>query len=337
MEQWLSQFVVEISDPTHAGAARRAATRCAELISMEKSDCGAVAIAVTEMATNVVKHAKVGRIVCERVVQNGAQGLRVLCLDKGPGILDITTALKDGYSTSQTSGNGLGSVKRLSTHFDIYSRPGLGTCVLAEFWPRNKVPAPTTPIQVGVVSVPLRGESVCGDGWAIKPMADSFYIMVVDGLGHGIFAAEAAQEAKRVLAQAQSNSPAAILHDCHGALKKTRGAAAAIAAINKEKRVLSFAGLGNISATLLTSNGRRGIASHNGTVGHQVHNVREFTLPWDESSILIMHSDGLISRWDLENYPGLGSKHASILAGVLYRDFDRQRDDVTVLVAKNSQ
>jgi len=337
MEQGLSQFVVEVSDPTHAGAARRAATRCAELINMEESDCGAVAIAVTEMATNVVKHAKVGRIVCERVVQNGAQGLRVLCLDKGPGILDITTALKDGYSTSKTSGNGLGSVKRLSTHFDIYSRPGLGTCVLAEFWPRRKVPALTTSIQVGVVSVPIHGESVCGDGWAIKPTADSVYLMVVDGLGHGMFAAEAAQEAKRVLAQVQSTSPAAILHDCHDALKKTRGAAAAIAAISQEKRTLSFAGLGNISATLLSRTGRRGIASHNGTVGHQIHNVREFTLPWDEGSTLIMHSDGLISRWDLENYPGIGTKHASILAAVLYRDFDRQRDDVTVLVAKNAE
>ena len=211
MEQGLPQFVVEISDPTHAGEARRAATRCAELISMGESDCGAVAIAVTEMATNVVKHAKAGRIVCERIVQNGAYGLRVLCLDKGPGIRDITTALQDGYSTSQTSGNGLGSVKRLSTHFDIYSLPGLGTCVLAEFWPRKKVPAPMTPIQVGVVSVPLRGESVCGDGWAIKPTADFVYLMVVDGLGHGMFAAEAAQEAKMVLAQAQSTSPATIL------------------------------------------------------------------------------------------------------------------------------
>ena len=337
MEQELSQFVVEISDPSHAGEARRAAIRCAELISMGESDCGAVAIAVTEMATNVVKHAKAGRIVCERVIQNGAPGLRVLCLDKGPGIRDITKALEDGYSTSQTSGNGLGSVKRLSTHFDIYSLPGLGTCVLAEFWPQKKVPALKTPIQLGVISVPIHGESVCGDGWAIKPTADSVYLMVVDGQGHGILAAEAAQEAKRVLAQAQSTSPATILQECHDALRKTRGAAAAIASISQEKRTLSFAGLGNISATLLSRNGRRGIASHNGTVGHQIHNVREFTVPWDESSILIMHSDGLVSRWDLENYPGIGSKHASILAAVLYRDFDRQRDDVTVLVAKHSE
>lgn len=336
MQNELSQFVVEISDPTHAGAARRRALRSAELISMGESDCGALAIAVTELATNVVKHAGAGRIVCEPIAQNGTQGLRILCIDKGPGIANITRALEDGYSTSGTSGNGLGAVRRLATHFEVYSLPNRGTCVLAEFWPHQRIPPPLAyPLHLGVISVPIRGESVCGDGWATKSTADNVYLMVVDGLGHGIFAAEAAREAERVLAQTQSSSPVAILQDCHDALRKTRGAAVAIAAINKEKGTLSFAGLGNISATLLSQKGRRGIASHNGTVGHQMHKVQEFTLPWGEDSVLIMHSDGLISKWDLELYPGVASKHASVIAAVLYRDFDRERDDVTVLVARN--
>jgi anti-sigma regulatory factor (Ser/Thr protein kinase) len=332
----LSQFVVEISDATHAGAARRAALRSAELISMEESDCGALAIAVTELATNVVKHAGVGRIVCEPIARNGTKGLRVLCIDKGPGIADIARALEDGYSTFGTSGNGLGAVRRLATHFDVYSLPNRGTCVLAEFWPKKRVPVPPAlPLHLGVISVPIRGESVCGDGWATKLTVNNVCLMVVDGLGHGMFAAEAAREAERVLMQTNSGSPAAILQDCHDALRKTRGAAAAIAAIDKEKKTLSFAGLGNISATLLSQKGRRGIASHNGTVGHYMHKVQEFTLPWDQDSVLIMHSDGLTSKWDLEPYPGLSSKDASIIAAVLYRDFDRERDDVTVLVAKN--
>jgi anti-sigma regulatory factor (Ser/Thr protein kinase) len=334
----MSQFVVEISEPSHAGAARRAALRSAELISMEETDCGALAIAVTELATNVVKHARAGRIVCELMAHEGTQGLRVLCIDKGPGILDITRALEDGYSTSGTAGNGLGAVRRLATHFDVYTLPNRGTCVLAEFWPQKKIVAPLASLlHLGVISVPIRGESICGDGWATKSTADNVYLMVVDGLGHGTFAAAAAREAERVLAQTQSSSPVAILQDCHDALRKTRGAAVAIAAINKEKGTLSFAGLGNISATLLNQKGRRGIASHNGTAGHHMSKLQEFTLPWDEDSTLIMHSDGLISRWDLELYPGLGSKHASLIAAVLYRDFDRERDDVTILVAKNPQ
>ena len=152
-----------------------------------------------------------------------------------------------------------------------------------------------------------------------------------------MFAADAALEAKRIFAETDSTSPSGMLRDCHDALKKTRGAAAAIAEINKEKRVLTFAGLGNISATLITGQGRRGLASHNGTLGHHMHKIQEFALPWNEDSVLIMYSDGLISRWDLDTYPGIISKHPSIVAAALYRDFDRERDDVTVLVAKNSE
>jgi hypothetical protein len=76
------------------------------------------------------------------------------------------------------------------------------------------------------------------------------------------------------------------------------------------------------------------MASHNGTVGHQMARVQEFTYPWNADSHLIMHSDGLGSRWDLERYPGIWSKHPSLIATILHRDFSRGRDDVTVLVAK---
>ncbi len=331
-----SQFVIEVSDSSHVGEARRTAVESAEAIGMVESEAGAVAIAVTELGTNIIKHGKSGKMVFE-TVGNGVKGLRVLSLDKGSGIQNITAALEDGYSTSGTAGNGLGAVRRLSTHFDIYSLRDRGTCVLAEFWPKKKATVAVPSLNLGVISLPLRGEEVCGDGWASRTSADSNYLLVVDGLGHGIFAAEAAREAEKKFAETESTSPADILRDCHDALKKTRGAAAAIAAINKEKRVLTFAGLGNISATLITGQGRRGLASHNGTLGHQMHKIQEFALPWNEDSVLIMYSDGLISRWDLDTYPGIISKHPSIVAAALYRDFERERDDVTVLVAKNSE
>lgn len=334
-QQPVSQFVTEIRDSSHAGEARRAAVRCAEMIGMKENDAGAIAIAATEIATNVVKHANAGTVICEPIGHNGSRGLRLLSIDKGPGIRNIASALQDGYSTSGTSGNGLGAVRRLATHFDIYSIPGQGTCILAEFWPHKKVPAVANPLQLGVVSVPIHGESVCGDGWAVKATVDNVFLMVVDGLGHGTYAAEAAREAERVLVETDSTAPSTILQACHDALRKTRGAAAAVAAINREKGTLSFAGLGNIASTLMSRQNRRGLASHNGTVGHQMHRLQEFTFPWNEESVLIMHSDGVGTRWDLEQYPGVGSKHPSLIAAVLYRDFARQRDDATVMVVKN--
>jgi anti-sigma regulatory factor (Ser/Thr protein kinase) len=330
-----AQQFVELSDSSHSGEARRLALHCAEKGGLGENERGAIAIAVTELATNILKHAGSGTILCECIGQNGNSGLRVLALDKGPGILDLSRALEDGYSTSGTAGNGLGAVQRLSTQFDVYTLAQRGTCVLAEFWSKRKAPEPALPFQVGAVSLAMRRESVCGDGWRSRPSNGTSLFMVVDGLGHGPCAAEAAREAERVLDESGSLSPATILQDCHDALRKTRGAAAAIAAISPEKRLLFFSGVGNVSGTLITVNSRRGMASHNGTLGHQLHKIQEFAFPWDPDSVLIMHSDGLGSRWDLNQYPGIMGKHASIIAAVLYRDFERLRDDVTVLVAKN--
>lgn len=335
VEQSAGQVVLHIDDASLVGEARRIAVRLAEEIGMEEGDRGALAIAVTELATNIVKHAGTGRIVCEQLATNGARGIRFLAIDQGPGIRNISAALEDGYSTAGTSGNGLGAVRRLSTSFDIYSVPERGTCIMADFWLRKKAYADKN-LRLGVVSIAVRGESVCGDGWFCKSNHDRAWLMVVDGLGHGVFAAAAAREAERVLSETTSDSPAAIMADVHGALKKTRGAAAAITVIDQRSGTLSFAGLGNISAVLANGEKTRGLASYNGTVGHQMSKVQEFTFPWTDDSTLIMHSDGLGSRWNLNDYPGLLNKHPSLIGAVLYRDFSRERDDVTVLVLKNS-
>jgi anti-sigma regulatory factor (Ser/Thr protein kinase) len=327
-------MIIRVTDPTHAGEARRHAALFAEDANLGERERGSLAIAVTEMTTNLVKHAGNGTIVVDSIAHNGSSGVRVLGLDKGPGIRDLTTALRDGYSTAGTGGNGLGAIKRLSSAFDIYTAPGLGTAVLAEFWPKQKGNEHLSPIEVGVVSVPIKGEDVCGDGWGARKTSDSILLMVVDGLGHGIPASDAAREAERIFSESQSN-PTAILQDSHDALKKTRGAAMAVVSLNLENRLATFAGVGNIGGSIVTPTSSRGMASHNGTVGHHVPRVQEFTFPWNEDSLLIMHSDGLKSGWDLKPYPGIWSKHPGLIAGMLYRDFSRERDDVTVLVARN--
>jgi hypothetical protein len=74
--------------------------------------------------------------------------------------------------------------------------------------------------------------------------------------------------------------------------------------------------------------------SQNGTAGHVATRVQEFSYPIAGQSLLVMFSDGLASQWDLDRYPGLRTRDPSVIAGVLYRDFSRRRDDVTVVVAK---
>lgn len=328
-------MMIEVSESSQTGEARRKATELAQGLQLGEIRTGAVALVATEMATNLVKHAGNGTMFLQRVQENGSSGLRLLAVDKGPGIGDLTRALQDGHSTAGSMGTGLGAVRRLSDIFDVYSVAGAGTLVRAEFWGDNHPNSPLSKLLVtGVVSEPLQGEEECGDGWGIRRFADSVVLMVVDGLGHGMLAAEAAREAEHILANAQADSPMNILQDIHDALRKTRGAAAAVARINEGKSLVSFAGVGNISASIVSPATSRSMASHNGTVGHHMPRIQEFTYPWNADSILVMHSDGLGSRWDLDRYPGIWSKHPSVVSAMLHRDFCRRRDDVTVLAAK---
>jgi anti-sigma regulatory factor (Ser/Thr protein kinase) len=329
-------MLTRVTDSTHAGEIRRQAAIVGEEAQLGETERGALAIVVTEITTNVLKHAGTGTVMIDTVRHNGQRGVRVLGLDQGGGIRDLPTALRDGFSSSGTAGNGLGAIQRLSTEFDIYSFPERGTAILSEIWPKERTAHDAVfPLQVGVVCAPIKGEDVCGDGWSIRKMGEAALLMVVDGLGHGILAAEAARAAEAVVQQSRSSSLSLLLEDIHKALKSTRGAAVALVSIDVEREVLSFAGVGNIGASIVTPSTSRGMVSHHGTVGHQISKIQEFKFPWSAQSVLVMHSDGLKTSWNLESYPGIWQKHPALIAGVLYRDFTRDRDDVTVLIAKS--
>jgi anti-sigma regulatory factor (Ser/Thr protein kinase) len=330
-------MLIEVTEPSQTGEARRKALRYAEDLQLEETRRGAVALATTEMATNLIKHAGKGYILLQPL-KNGHSGMTLMSVDKGPGIVDIPRALGDGNSTAGSMGSGLGAIKRISDAFDLYSAPGSGTVVCAEFRQGTKTAATDHGVfETRVVSEPIAGEDVCGDGWGVRSTADADLFMVVDGLGHGILAAEAAREAERVFGMNDEDSPAEIVRTTHAALKKTRGAALGIAKVRMDRGLLSYAGVGNISATIVSPASSRSIASHNGIVGQITERVQEFTLPWHPNSILVLHSDGLATRWDLGRYAGIWGKPPSLIAAVLHRDFCRGRDDVTVLIAKPTQ
>lgn len=327
-------MLIEVSEASQAGEARRKATAFAEELQMSEAQCGEVALVTTEMATNLVKHAGRGHILFRPLQEGGRGGLLITSVDKGPGIRDISNALADGPLASGSLGSGLGAIKRVPDFFDLYSVPGSGTVISAEFWRPNTRGRVAMPVEVGVVSEPIKGEDSCGDGWFVRQSEDGALLMVVDGLGHGEFASEAAREAEQVFSSTKAASLIGILTDIHDALKKTRGAAVAVAKIDIEKGVLTFAGVGNIGAAIVSKGSGRNMTSHNGTLGHRMERLQEFTYPWNRDDIWVMHSDGLVSRWDLESYPGIWNKPASVVAALLHRDFNRGRDDVTVLVAK---
>ena len=111
----------------------------------------------------------------------------------------------------------------------------------------------------------------------------------------------------------------------------------AIAHLDAGREQVRFCGVGNISADIVTrEQASQSLVSQNGTVGFQLGRVTEFTYPWPQGAVLIMHSDGLATRWRLDSYPGLLTRDAALIAGVLYRDFTRGRDDVTVVSVRTA-
>ena len=158
--------------------------------------------------------------------------------------------------------------------------------------------------------------------------------MVADGLGHGPDAAAAAQEAVRVMRECRASSPTQLAEDVHRALAGTRGAAIGIADIDAERKRVAFVGIGNISASVVAGGASRPFVSHYGTAGVTAPRIAEFLYPLTLPAIVILHSDGVSSRWQIGDYPGLEQQHASIIAGVVSRDFRRGRDDAAVAVAK---
>jgi anti-sigma regulatory factor (Ser/Thr protein kinase) len=330
---------LRIAESSQIGAARRLAAALAGRLGFSETERGKVAIVVTEAASNLVEHAREGELLLRALEQDGIAGIEIMTLDRGPGMANPDACMQDGYSTAGTAGHGLGAMARLSGQFDLYTAPGLGTALLARLWSRRRRTAAPRPagLHVGAVCLPLASEAACGDAWMMEETCARSRIVVADGLGHGVLAADASQAALRAFAQHPELGPGPLLEQAHRALQGTRGAAMAVAAVERGERRLRFAGVGNIAGRLITAAGSSGLVSHNGTVGHALHRVQEFDYPWPDGALLVLHSDGLESRWRLDGYPGLASRDPSLIAGALYRDFRRERDDVTVLVAREAR
>lgn len=328
-------IALSVVESSQVGEARRAMAALAGKLRFDPTACGRAALIVTESATNLHKHGRDGRLVLQPHCRKEVAGIDVLALDKGPGIADLNRCFRDGFSTAGTPGTGLGAIQRQASSIDIYSRVPGGTALLARLWPGSA--PPDGRFQVGSVCIPQIGEEVCGDTWTVAEKGRNALVVVADGLGHGLFATEASRAAVRVLHENVGLAPAALLETMHHALRGTRGAAVAVAEVDRDNEILRYAGIGNIAGVVLSGGVSRSLVSHNGTVGHEARKFQEFTCPFPCGAVLVMHSDGLSSRWSLNNYPGLLARDPSLIAGVLYRDAQRGRDDATIVVLRGTE
>jgi anti-sigma regulatory factor (Ser/Thr protein kinase) len=320
---------IAITDASSVGEARRTALSAGHRLGFDETRSGELALLATEVSRNVLLHGGGGQVVLSGMDEGSGPIARILALDQGAGIANVPQAMADGYSTIGTMGAGLGAMKRIATVLEIFTAK-TGTIVLLELGHT----AVAEKLQIAGMAIPYPGERVCGDGWICHSEPDRTVALLVDGLGHGWEAAEAAKEAVQTFRRRADLAPGQILHYLNESLRKTRGAVAAIAEIRPKENTLIFAGIGNISASLFSKGASRSFVSHNGTLGVRMSKIQEFKSDWPADAVLVMHSDGLQSRWDLGTYPGLISRHPAIIGGALLRDFRRQRDDASVVVIK---
>lgn len=325
---------IAANDDSETGNARRQAMKLATALDFSELRCGQLGLVVTESARNVALHGGGGQLLLTpwKHESDGEAGVDVLALDKGAGIADIGSALTDGFSTGGTAGTGLGAVGRLSDMFQIYSKVGQGTATFARVLRSEHDLKKYVSPRLGAVNLPIAGEILCGDAWASHHQTGRSVYILADGLGHGPLAHAAAEEAVRSFQANAAHTPKQILQAMHLALVKTRGAAIAIAEVLHDRQLLHFAGSGNISASLHGKGRPRSLVSMNGTPGHTMGSVQEYTYAVEPESLLILHSDGLSTRWSMDDYPGLATRHPALIAGILFRDFSRSRDDATIVV-----
>jgi len=310
----------------------------AENLGFSEGEVGKINLIISEMASNLVKHNAVNGEFLVKPFGKNNSGFEIICLDHGPGMHDPQRMLEDGVSTAGTSGEGLGAIKRLSDEFDLYSVKGVGTVILARLYKSRYKPKPyaSKRYDIGVVMVPKAGETACGDAWAIYEAVEHCHLLVADGLGHGEHAQEASQSAVQAFLQNTNFMPLEAIRNLHHAIKKTRGAVANVATINLKTHTFTYCGVGNIAGRVFgTGDATKNIISYNGILGHNIpttlHNQE---IAWNNNSLLILHSDGLKSKWDFSKYRDLLRHDTSIIAAVLYKDYKRGTDDTLVLVGR---
>jgi len=304
--------LLRVDDATAVGEAQRTAAVLAEQCGLDEI---AVASVVTELATSVQRR--------------GGGHLLFRAVDDVTGRYFETIACDNGLELE--GGDGLGSIARLSTDFDVFSQTGNGTVVLS----RVGTVAPL-PCLVGVVSIPYPGEDVCGDTYRVQCEGARVRASVIDGLGHGEGAAAAATAALAALDRAARRTLVEVLDEAHRALRDTRGAALGVGEFDFIARRLEWVGVGNIAGTVFDTSGKtHGVVSQNGIVGRTVRNVRTFHYDWPVGGTAVLMSDGITTSWDLERYRGVMRRHPAIVAALVHRDFNRGRDDATVMVLRD--
>lgn len=127
---------VVIERDTDIVTARQKGRELAAAAGFSSTDQTIIALAISEIARNIVSYAQRGKVMLHRMDEGGRRGIEIVAQDEGPGIADVELAMRDGYSTAKSLGVGLPGAKRVMDEFELVSAPGKGTTVTMKKWLR---------------------------------------------------------------------------------------------------------------------------------------------------------------------------------------------------------
>ena len=285
------------------------------------------AVIASELASNLDKHAIDGTIHVQPLLLGA--GIEITSCDRGPGMTDLRRCLTDGHTTTGTLGVGLGAVRRMSTEFHITTAPGVGTLATASLRHPDEPGRPD--VVLGYAVLPADTEQHSGDAVAVHHDEDATTMLLVDGLGHGDPAAEAALTASDVFHRDPTRPVPDVMEALHRGIRHTRGAAAAVVRVERDR--LSFCGVGNITAVVLSGARDRHLLSRPGVVGLRIDRPVVHEVDLSTGSAVVLHSDGIANRWLLDA-PGHTAQPPSLLTARLLRDHRDHHDDAAALAAR---
>ncbi|MDM0015399.1 ATP-binding protein/SpoIIE family protein phosphatase [Variovorax sp. J22P168] len=325
-------------DASRIGEARRHAAQLAAGLSFSEVDAGRVALVLTELGTNLLRHSRRGRLLI--AARQGARDIELLAIDEGPGIVDVPMAMRDGQSSGSTPGTGLGAIRRLADEFDMHSTVPDGTVCVARVraaTPPGVRPKVATAVAIGAICLPAPGEIVCGDAWAAGCDAAGATLLVADGLGHGPEAAKASMAATAAFGRDPAATPRDMVQKAHLALQTTRGAALCALRVDAEASTLSYSGAGNVVGRVLSGVFDKSIVTQHGTAGLQIRRPEESSMTLPPHALVIVHTDGIDTRWRGDRLLPVLGKDPALAAAILLRDHTRHRDDATVVVVRRTE
>jgi len=193
-----------------------------------------------------------------------------------------------------------------------------------EKWPK---------FDIGSYGRPCFGERVSGDLAFAEEKDGWIFLAIVDGLGHGKTAHQIAQKAKAFLSEGWSRDVYETMMKLHEDLNGSGGAAVGLAAIDMEKRMLHYTGIGNTVLRKFGASPAR-LYSREGMVGAILRTPKEQQLALQDSDILLLHTDGVSENFEFDAFPQMQVQRASLVAKKVVQKFGNQFDDATCLVIK---